>query len=239
MDRQPHSDINHSDWILINSRSKHSLSRCFSIIPPATTIVAKGDSAASNHYFALRDVDVLDDVRFDSPPTSVLLPDFSSLDSVATGQLPLSSSLTPASTKTTIFPTLQSSLISLGRLCDDDCTVLLDKRKLRALKNNKIILEGSRSTSGDGLWDIPLPQQKATIPSPCTNNNFAPSMNVIIRKHQASKDLVRYLHAACFFLRLKHSLLPFRTIFSLHGPVCQCLSSRSTYHHHFRQLKVT
>ena len=114
MEWQPNSDINNNDWILINSRSKHSLPRCFSAIPPTTTIIAKGDSAASNHYFALRDSDVLGDVHFDGPPTSVLLPDSSSLHSVANGQLPLSSSLTPKSKKTTIFHNLQSSLISLG-----------------------------------------------------------------------------------------------------------------------------
>jgi hypothetical protein len=86
----------------------------FSAIPPATTIIAKGDSAASNHYFALRDSAVLDDVHFDGPSTSVILPDSSSLHSVANGQLPLSSSLTPRSKKTTVFHNLQSSLISLG-----------------------------------------------------------------------------------------------------------------------------
>ena len=140
MERQPHS-------IFINFHSKHSLPRCFSVIP-TTTIIAKGDSAASNHYFALRDSDVLDDVHFDGPPTSVLLPDSSSLDSVANGHLPLSSSLTPTSKKTTVFPNLQSRLSSLG----------------------------------DGLWDIPLPQTRTSVPRLCPNNIFAPSMNVILRK---------------------------------------------------------
>ena len=198
MEHQPSSDINSKDWILINSHSKHSLPRCFSVIPPKPTIITKGDSAASNHYFALRDAEVLDNVHFDDPPTSVLLPDSSSIASVANGHLPLSSSLTPTSTKTTIFPNLQSSLISLGQLCDDDCTVILDKRKLRALKNNEVILEGSRSTSGDGLWDIPLPQPPRNVPRACPTNITAPSMNVILRKNQPSKDLVRYLHASCF-----------------------------------------
>ena len=142
MERQPNSDINNNDWILINSRSKHSLPRCFSAIPPTTTIIAKGDSAASNHYFALRDADVLYNVHFDGPPTSVLLPDSSSLDSVVNGHLPLSSSLTPTSKKTPVFPNLQSSLISSGQLCDDDCTVILDKRKLQAIKTMKFFQRG-------------------------------------------------------------------------------------------------
>ena len=39
---------------------------------------------------------------------------------------------------------LNHSLISLGQLCNDGCTVPL-------------IIEGKCSTSDDGLWDIPFP----------------------------------------------------------------------------------
>ena len=92
-------------------------------------MVAKGDSEASNHYFALRDSDILEDVSNDGPHTSVLLPDSSSLTSISTGQLPLSNAFSPGSKKTTIFPDLQSSIVSLGQSCDDDCTVLLTKKK--------------------------------------------------------------------------------------------------------------
>ena len=55
-----------------------------------------------------------------------------------------------------ILPGLKSaSLISIGQLCDDDCDVLLNKTKLVAIKDNKIILKGTRNYS-DGLWDIPI-----------------------------------------------------------------------------------
>ena len=49
----------------------------------------------------------------------------------------------------------RASLISIGQLCDDSCTVLLNKRKMLAIKENQIILEGNRNYS-DGLWDIPI-----------------------------------------------------------------------------------
>ena len=56
-----------------------------------------------------------------------------------------------------VLPSLKSSsLISLGQLCDDDCSVLLDKKKLYVKKNNSMVLEGNRNMK-DGLWDIPIP----------------------------------------------------------------------------------
>ena len=58
--------------------------------------------------------------------------------------------------KATVLPDLKSSsLISLGQLCDDNCKVLLDKKKLQVFKENDVILEGIRNPK-DGLWDIPI-----------------------------------------------------------------------------------
>ena len=55
-----------------------------------------------------------------------------------------------------ILPGLKSALlISIGQLCDDGCNVLLNNKKLLAIKNKAIILKGDRNYS-DGLWDIPI-----------------------------------------------------------------------------------
>ena len=48
-----------------------------------------------------------------------------------------------------------SSLISLGQLADDGCSILLNKTKLFAIKENAIVLTGERNIQ-DGLWDIPV-----------------------------------------------------------------------------------
>jgi hypothetical protein len=48
-----------------------------------------------------------------------------------------------------------SSLISLGQLADDGCSILLNKTKLFAIKENEIVLKGERNIH-DGLWDIPV-----------------------------------------------------------------------------------
>ena len=133
-------------------------------------MVAKGDSEASNHYFALRDSDILEDVSTDGPHTSVLLPDSSSLTSISTGQLPLSNAFSPGSKKTTILPNLQSSLVSLEQLCDDDCTVLLKKKKLLAIKNEKIIYTEHEANRVMVYRATPAPKVSS------------PAMNVIIQK---------------------------------------------------------
>ena len=48
----------------------------------------------------------------------------------------------------------------LGQLCNDDCEVLLSKKKLVVTKNNKQILHGDRNKS-DGLWDIKISYYEA------------------------------------------------------------------------------
>ena len=160
-----------------------------------------------------------------------------------------------------------ASLISMGQLCDDDCLVVLSKKKLAVVKNNKIVLRGTRNKKDD-LWDIPIYKRSITdsnFESPKTHSglylsptvqkeNISPlrtvtrppkprqtnsarryninlmsipqcdtilkkqhkiderkvhllrtavtpkekKIGVIIRKKQAHRDLVRYLHATCF-----------------------------------------
>ena len=72
------------------------------------------------------------------------------------GQIPLSNILSNQAKTAHILPKLASaSLISLGKLCDDDCTIMLHKKVMVAIKNNKIILKGIRNPV-DRLWDIPI-----------------------------------------------------------------------------------
>ena len=158
-----------NDWILIkNSKTKKQLNLTInSKLPPPPkitfhhenkySILAKGDSAASHHYFTNADKPILDNVEKDYLGPTVLLPNSSTLTSTETGDLPGLPTLSKTGKKTAIFNNLHTSLISLGQLCDDGCKVTLTKETLEAKKNGKTILVGNRSTSGDGLWDIPLP----------------------------------------------------------------------------------
>ena len=55
-----------------------------------------------------------------------------------------------------VFPSLTSaSLISIGQLCDDGCTAILNDKALTIYKNGHPVLRGMRNLV-DGLWDIDL-----------------------------------------------------------------------------------
>ena len=138
--------------------------------------MAKGDSAASHHYWRIQDNNVLSDI-IDIQGPNVVIPNNSTITVTKQGDLPLSTQLSPAARSAMILPGLKSaSLVSIGQLCDDDCDVLLNKKKLIAIKNKKIVLQGTRNYS-DGLWDIPI--YKKTIqaynhPMPPTNAALYP-----------------------------------------------------------------
>ena len=118
-------------------------------------IYAKGDSAASHHYWREEDKKVLDKIEPHAGP-SILLPNNSTISVTSQGQLPLSESLSTQAKNAMILPGLKSaSLISIGQLCDDGCNVLLNNKKLYAIKDKTLVLEGDRNYS-DGLWDIPI-----------------------------------------------------------------------------------
>ena len=165
-----------------------------------TTIIAKADSGASNHYWMIKDQSILNNLFQQLGPT-VFLPNNQSITSTAHGHLPLPT-LSKNSTKAHVLPGLQnSSLLSLGQLCDDGCIVHLTKSTLHVFKNNDLILTGLRNPH-DGLWDVPLPQHPPSVlhshrssPSSTLSN---PSCNVIIRKQTTKGDLAQYLHACAF-----------------------------------------
>lgn len=61
-----------------------------------------------------------------------------------------------------------SSLISLGQICDDDCTIVMNSNNLYATKTKHVriqvkehdkIMRGVRNHS-DGLYDIPIFKEK-------------------------------------------------------------------------------
>ena len=61
--------------------------------------------------------------------------------------------LTPNATKAHIVPGLaDNSLISIGKLCNEDCEARFTKRNLTITKDNTIILHGKRLLNG--LWSI-------------------------------------------------------------------------------------
>ena len=104
------------------------------------------------------------------------------------GYLPFKK-LSSKTLRTNILPKLHSaSLVSLGQLCDDNCTIELNKNTIKAFKNNTKLLQGPRNKQ-DGLWDLHIPNQI---------QNKHHRLSVIIQKSTTKKDLIQFYHAAAF-----------------------------------------
>ena len=130
---------------------------------------------------------------------TVFLPNNQSITSTETGNLPIPS-LSTTSTTTHVLPGLQnSSLLSLGQLCDDGCIVHLTKSTIHVFKNETLVLSGLRNPT-DGLWDVPLPQSPRQVMSSHLHHptSKTSSCNVIIRKDKSKMELAQYLHACAF-----------------------------------------
>ena len=96
--------------------------------------MTKGDSAASSHCLRKADKQCIKSItRFNR--SSILLLNNLIITTNKKGLLPLSSNLLPNAQTVMILPNLKSaSLISIGQLCDDNCNVILNKRRLIAIK---------------------------------------------------------------------------------------------------------
>ena len=135
------------------------------LIKPPT--IAKADSGASAHYFKPGDAaTVLHNVTTTPNGPSVYLPNGTILQAQQKGQLLLSEHLSTKAQTTQILDGIaESSLISIGQLCDDNCITVLDKNEINIFKNNKCIIKGKRNKA-DGLWDIPLQPNPHTTSKP-------------------------------------------------------------------------
>ena len=149
--------------VVVDSSSSHDTNSSF--------ILAKGDSAASGHFFRPDDAHVLVDVEQECD-VKVTLPDNDVIGSSHTGQLPNLPNLPLLATQASVLPRLaSSSLVSLPQLCDHGCQCLLTKDKLTVVKNGNFILQdgigipvmtGVRNQH-DRLWDIPFQKQTPVI----------------------------------------------------------------------------
>ena len=104
------------------------------------------------------------------------------------GILPLHQSLTNRAKQVQVLPKLtNSSLLSIGQLCDDNCAALFRKHDLHVFKYNKLVLKGVRNYC-DGLWDVPLPQYENIR----GDQQRQQKINVIVPKNQTQYQLSNF-----------------------------------------------
>ena len=111
---------------------------------PYASIIIKGDSAASKHYFIAKDKHLLTNICNTSIPTTAILHNKDTSTTNIEGIISIPT-LSQQAINTKIFPKLNYSLISLGQLCDDDLIVTLTKYNIRVKKYNQDVFQGNRS----------------------------------------------------------------------------------------------
>ena len=95
-------------------------------------------------------------------PISVHLPDRSTMTNTHEGYLTIPNLLSNAC-KTYLFDDMQSSLISIGQLCDAGCVVTFSKNHVHINKEGELILKGLCNTA-TGLWTADLDSQPSFPP---------------------------------------------------------------------------
>jgi hypothetical protein len=96
--------------------------------------------------------------------------------------------LPPQARKAHILPGLvHNSLILVGKLCDNGCSVTLTQEQVTVKKNRRCVMYGSRDPKSR-LWQVDLKKRFETNQVQC---NHAPD-------NSNQKDLINYLHDACF-----------------------------------------
>ena len=158
----------------------------------------KADTGASQHYIKNTDKNFLQQCRPVSTHCPILLPNGTIVNSTEQGKLPLSNKFQPQSSVAKILPSLKNnSLLSIGQLCDDNCTAIFNKQKLFILKNFEVILTGIRNFK-DRLWDVILPDNKS-LSAPVTSKQFhQQTANIILPTNQTKTELAKFYHAAIY-----------------------------------------
>ena len=137
-----------------------------------------------------------------------------------TGTLPLTKILSPNATRAHVLSGLEnSSLLSMGQLCDDECTAIFYGNHLHVYKNADLILMGNRNKI-DGLWDVKIDKNITT-----NMYQFELKLIVIIRKDKTKLELADYIHACAFSptLTIFHQAIKNQNFVTYLSQVCNVL----------------
>ena len=143
------------------------------------------DSGASSHYLRPDDAHCATKITRNTNGPTVTLPNNSTITADRLALLPLSSQLSPLAQQAHVLPQLKNtSLLSIGQLCDDNCAVVFRRDDVQVFKNKDAItsflnqqqpiLKGERNHTNK-LWNITL----------MSNPNAPPNQVVLPQIHGA------------------------------------------------------
>ena len=127
-----------------------------SIIPHAASAIA--NTGASDHYFA--ETTPLINTNPFTPHTTIRTATGEQQTLIATAQLAIPALPTNASQLGHIIPGFKNSLISIGKLCNADCTAMFDKKRLTVQDSTgATILIGTCKHMAACLWRVDFTPQ--------------------------------------------------------------------------------
>ena len=129
----------------------------------------------------------------------IRMPDGRHITSSQAGCIPYLDQVAPDAAKAHTIPQLSQSLLSIGQLCDHDCTSVFTKTQCTIVHKDKIILTGMRD-KGNALWKIPLPTSeggKTKQSDKIAISANAHNMNNL-EQITTKKGVIDFLHAALF-----------------------------------------
>ena len=111
-----------------------------------SAITMKADTGALKTYIKPIDSTILKESNKIAHGPQVLLPNGADLRIIRTGKIPIHHHLSNDAQKAYILKGLSnSSLLSIGKLCDDDCVAIFTERSLRVHKHGAVVLTGKRN----------------------------------------------------------------------------------------------
>ena len=120
-----------TNYLLNNILKQHPLPTVHKYHSTIPVVVAKADSGALQHYFKTANVAAVKNCTSTIVGPTVSLLDGTTMMATHKGNLELAPTLTKKETSVHVFSGIEnSSLLSIGQLCDDDCVAVLNKHKI-------------------------------------------------------------------------------------------------------------
>jgi hypothetical protein len=172
------------------------------IVVPISNYYAILDSGTTGTFVTTKDAHhLVNPIKVNDGPVA-LSASGNPMVSITQGQLPPSRALSPIAQEAFELDSLKTgSLVALSKLCDDDCLALFSKYDVKIIKNDHVIITGTRLPNG--LWSVP-------IESPPWHQ-----INGILRTDKVRSELATYHHTtmdhgrSCpFYLATRHSARP-------------------------------
>jgi hypothetical protein len=170
--------------IIKHNVTKHSTTSSPYTLPFITkkenTTTLTADTGASSTYAVVTNAAVRN-ITVATNPIDVRLPNKSQMRNTHEGYLDIPQ-LPDWARKAYLFQDMQTSLLSIGQLCDAGCIAIFDNEQVSILLNNQIILQGKRDLR-TGLWNVNLPTTTEKEPYPDQTSFSMPPCLLSPQKH--------------------------------------------------------